>query len=136
MERIVMFEFDTRSKLIMTAFAMLALIWAPNLEAQQPPPPQQQQVEVDDEELTTFARAYLAVDEIRVEIEQRMQNAGSPEEAQQVQQEGNARMVEAVEGEGMDPQRYSQIGTTLNQDAELRERFQAILDELTEDPSG
>lgn len=122
---------------IVLALALIGvpgLVLAPDAAAQQQRPEQpQQQIEVSDDELESFAKAYLAIQEVRQRVETQMQEAESPQEAQQLQQQGNAEMVQIVEDHDLEVQRYSQIGTALNQDPELSQRFRAIMEELREE---
>lgn len=129
---------------ILAALAGLALVaglQAPGLVAQeqvppQQPPPQQQQapapeVEISDAEMEQFASAYLQVEEIQLELNEELQSAQMPEEAQQIQQEANQKMETAIVEEGMDVERFSLIVQAINRDPELQEEFATTRMQLT-----
>lgn len=125
---------------VIRSFALAALAGAAGLfiaadaEAQQPTP--QQQIEVDDATLETFVKAYIDVREIGQELEPKIQNASSSEEAQQLQQQARERMQAAVQEHDMTVQRYSRIAAALNADTELRQRFTEKLQEIQSEEGG
>ncbi|MFW5811839.1 MAG: DUF4168 domain-containing protein [Alkalispirochaetaceae bacterium] len=47
-------------------------------------------------------------------------------ELEEIQQESNDQMVEAVEDEGLDVQRFNRIAQAIQQDPELQERFEEL----------
>lgn len=105
-------------------------------QGQQSPPPTQE-IEVPDGELETFAEAHLEVQEMREQMDREIQNAEDAEAAQAVQQEFNREMATLIQDEyEMEVERYTQIAQAINQDPELQQRFQAVVDELTEDEEG
>lgn len=112
----------------------LGLVVTPAASAQDiPPPDQQEKVELSEKELETFAEAYLALAEIREEMTERLDNVQSPEEAQEIQQEANTKMVAELEEHEYTAEEYTVVVTALNQDAELRARFEDILEKLMEE---
>ena len=128
---------------VIRSFALAALAGAAGLfiaadaEAQQPTPQQQQQqIEVDDATLETFVKAYIDVREIGQELEPKIENASSSEEAQQLQQQARERMQAAVQERDMTVQRYSRIAAALNADTELRQRFTEKLQEIQSEEGG
>ena len=125
---------------VIRSFALAAMAGAIGLftaaEAQAQQPTQQQQIEVDEATLETFVKAYIEVREIGQELEPKIQNASSNEEAQQLQQQARERMQAAVQEQDMTVQRYTRIATALNADAELRQRFTEKLQELQSEQGG
>lgn len=119
------------------AGAFLVLAQPASAQQGQQSPPPTQEIEVPDGELETFAEAHLEVQEIREEMDREIQNAEDTESAQAVQQEANREMATLIEDEHeMEVERYTQIAQAINQDPELQQRFQAVVDELTEDEEG
>lgn len=105
-------------------------------QGQQGAPPAQD-IEVSDGELETFAEAHLEVQEIRQEMDQAIQSAEDREAAQAIQKQANQEMAAVIQDEHeMEVNRYRQIAQAINQDQELRQKFQTIIDELTEDEEG
>lgn len=47
-------------------------------------------------------------------------------EIQQIQQQSNEEMVEAVQGEGLEVQRFNQIAQAIQQSPDLQQRFQEL----------
>lgn len=124
------------------ALALGAAYAAPAAMAQQQPPPQQQQgmpaqqqpqIEpVTDEEIWNFVRAVDEVSGIVEELRPQLEAANGQEEAQRIQQDAQTRMIEAVEGEGLTPQRYNEINMAAQADPALGERISEIAEEHRE----
>ncbi len=87
----------------------------------------------DEEELSTFVVAYVDLEEIRDDIEQRLAAASSQEETATVQQQANQRMQEALEEHEFTIERYTQITNILNADEPLRARFQELYEQELEE---
>lgn len=105
-------------------------------QQQQEQPQAQEPIEVSDDELETFAEAHLEVQEVRAELQASLQQAENAEEAQSAQQEANAEMVEIIQDHDMTTERFSEIVNGINADPELQERFDEVVEELTEDEDG
>lgn len=93
---------------------------------------QQQQAQTEDipqEELDQYAEAYVEIAQVRQSLQQQMQNAGSQEERQSIQQEANQQMQSILQDHGISVQRYREITTVLNQDQEQRQEFTALVQE-------
>lgn len=85
--------------------------------------------EVDDETLDQFVDAVINTASIEESAEERMAEAETPEEAQQVEMEIIAEMEEAIEASGLTFEEYVQIAQQLQTDPELLERFRTRLEE-------
>ena len=112
--------------------AAVALVGLPvQAQAQaQPQQPQQEVPEIPQDELETFAQAYLAIAEVRQDYEAQLQQANDPEVANQLQQEANQEMTAVLQDHGMEVQQYTRITQVLNVDEEQRAEFETILQEL------
>lgn len=106
----------------------VALLGAPAAFAQDtppPPPPQQEapQVEIDftDDELDSFAEAYVDVEELQARYQAEFGTVDDPEEAQQIQQRFQSEVNQAIEGQGIDAERYDQIIQATQVDPEFTE---------------
>lgn len=93
----------------------------------------QEPIEVADDELESFAEAHIEVQDVRAELQASLQQSENAEEAQSAQQEANAEMVEIIQDHDMTTERFSQIVNGINADPELQERFDEVVEELTED---
>ena len=77
-----------------------------------------------DDDLRSFAKVALKVEEIRTQAEAEMQGLSNPEDVQRANDETLDRMVKAVEDEpGMDVDQYNRIARASMQDRELAEKI-------------
>ncbi|MGY6633237.1 MAG: DUF4168 domain-containing protein [Alkalilacustris sp.] len=87
--------------------------------------------EVNEDELSAFVRATLAMSEVRDIYIQRIESAESETEQQELIEEGNTAMMTALEDEpGMSLERYFEINEAAQTDAELNERIVMLLEEM------
>ncbi|MFO7985413.1 MAG: DUF4168 domain-containing protein [Desulfatiglandaceae bacterium] len=92
---------------------------------QQPPPQQQQQApSVSEEDLNKAANAHVKITRIREDYQQSLQQAGDDKQKmQELQTKANDNMIKAVEGEGLDAQRYNEILQAVRSDKALNQKF-------------
>jgi predicted secreted Zn-dependent protease len=83
-----------------------------------------------DDELETFAEAYVEVIRIAGEVEAALVGVQDAQQAQSIQANGQEQMAEVLDEHDLTTERYRSIGDALNQDDELRERFLVMLDEV------
>ncbi|MDR9468265.1 DUF4168 domain-containing protein [Marinospirillum sp.] len=97
--------------------------------AQQQQGMQQQQMDMDfsDEDLEKFVEVQPALEEIREDFTQRLEEAEGQEAANKLQQEAGQLMVEAVEEGGLDVDTYNNIAMALQSNEELRERVDGMM---------
>lgn len=120
----------TRSLAGVMAVAVSIFITALPGQAQQPQPQGQEDLpEISQEELDTFADAYLEIDQIRLQMQTQMQSAQDQETANQIQQEANEQIGTILEEHGFTVEEYQQITQILNVDPEQRAEFQELLEE-------
>lgn len=127
------------AKKALSAVAVLALtllILPAAADAQTPEQQQQSAERPDTEELTDFVHAMLDVNDIQEDMEEQLAGVNDPEQANQIQQQANAQMVEALEEHEMTPERYSEIAMLLNVDEELNAEFQEIHEAVLEERDG
>lgn len=87
-------------------------------------------IEVSDAELDKVAQAYVQITEIRGEFQETLSEVSDPEEAQVLQEEAGEKMVEAVQDNGLDVQKYNEVMEAAQVDEELREKLLARMEEL------
>lgn len=87
---------------------------------------------VSDEEIWNFVRAVDDVSDIVQEVRPQLEAASDQEEAQLIQQAAQAQMLQAVEDQGLTPERYNEINMAAQSDPELGERISAIAEEHRE----
>lgn len=103
--------------------APAALAQGPAQQSQQQAP---QQVQVSDSQLQQYVVVAGKVTEIRNDFQQKMTSAEDAEQAQSLQQEASAEMIEAVQASGMSVEEFNQIAYALQSDPALQERLAAI----------
>lgn len=90
---------------------------------------EEQAANFDRQELEQFADAYVKVGEIHTEYSQRLQEVDSTDEAQNLQQEANDEMVQAIRDSGLEVQDYSAIAAALERDPEMRQNVVTMIEE-------
>lgn len=99
-------------------------------EYQQEYDPQQQQQQqapdVSDEDLEKFAKAEENVRTVQEDYSSQLQEAEDPNKQQELQQEANEEMRAAVSDAGLDVQTYNEISMAIQQDPELRQRYEEL----------
>jgi hypothetical protein len=87
----------------------------------------------DENTLRSFVVAFLQVDQINRVYLPQMQEADTPEEQQQVQQQATQEMVLAVEGaEGISVDEYNAIIETAQADPELAQQINELIRQAVE----
>ncbi len=81
-------------------------------------------VDLSEEDIDTFVAAFVAVQEVREDFADRLQDAEDESEAQSMQQEAQDEMVSAVEDAGMDVEQYNEVAMALQNDPELMQEVQ------------
>lgn len=79
-----------------------------------------------DAQLQKFADASEEIAVISQDYTQQLQNAEGDEAQQQVRQEANSKMVEAVQNSGLKVDTFNAIGQAIQQDPELMQRVQGM----------
>jgi hypothetical protein len=94
--------------------------------------PAAQAQDYSDETLRSFAVAFLEVDAINKAYTPKLQQAATPEEQQQIQEEASQEMVNAVEGsDGISVQEYTSIMQAAQADPELAQKLTDYIGEAS-----
>ncbi len=116
--------------------AVAMLLAAPTAFAQQtaPPPPTPQAVETDfsDEELDSFAEAYVGVEALRTQYQMQYGEVEDPTEMQNVQQRFAEDATEIIADAGLEADRYDMIIMATQADEELAADVIARIERLQE----
>ncbi len=108
--------------IVLGSISLLFLLALPGFAQQHQQ--RQQLPPVSDSDLSKAANAYVEITGIQEEFQQSIQQAGNDKEKiQQLQREANADMIEAVEEEGLDAERYNQIIQSVRADEDLSDKF-------------
>ncbi len=78
--------------------------------------------QVSDQELTAFAKAYAAVQQIRSQYEPSLQKTKDAKESERLQQEANAKLKKTLDKQGLSIDRYNKIYAAVNANEELRRK--------------
>ena len=117
---------------------LLSLFFSASMiQAQETPGPSAPgaQRAVSDNELRTFAKAYLEFEKIRAEYAPKMGAASTPKEKGMVEQEAVVKFDQALQKEGLTIQQYSAMYQTVSVDQQLREKVLRLIEEDARDPS-
>ena len=122
------------SKIILRAVALIGFLpfyFAPVAYAQSQPSQQGagQQVKVSDKELKAFAKAYVEYHKIRQRYEPPLSDVKDPAVKEKLQREGNSKVKQAVEKQGLTVDRYNKIFATVNANEELRKKALKLINE-------
>lgn len=111
---------------------LLTLILTPALSwsAEQGMEEEVGQVEVSDKEVKAFAKAQQEVVGIQQEYTDLVAQAADGDKQNEIIQEANEKMVEAVEDVGFSVQRYNVITNATKSDTALQQRIIAATEEL------
>ena len=101
---------------------------APLALAQQQQAPQQAaaDIEVSDNQLQSFADAQGSLSEIQQDYSGQMENVEDPKKANELRQQANAEMIEAVKDSGLTVEAFNQIAQAVQNNPELQQRLAQI----------
>ena len=85
---------------------------------------------VNDNELQSFAQAYKKITGIRLDYESRLSKVQDEKKAQELQQQAQTEMIRVVQDEGLTADKYNQIFAAVQQDQELRKKFNNVFQSL------
>ncbi|HEV8343576.1 MAG TPA: DUF4168 domain-containing protein [Candidatus Binatia bacterium] len=77
---------------------------------------------VSEEKLKAFARAYVVLQQIRLEYEPTIQTVRDPNEITRIRQETNSRIEQVLQKQGLDVESYAKIFTAVSSDEKLKQR--------------
>lgn len=89
--------------------------------------------EFSDDEVDSFAAAYIDVTSVQQDYRQRIQAADDEQMRQQLSEQSNAEAEEKMREHGMTPAQYNAIAVRLPEDDELRQRVQQAVQQLEEE---
>lgn len=121
--------FSLALTLALTATPLVAQQQAP-AEQEVPPPP-----EISDERLEEVAEAFLEVSEVQRDVQERLEQAPAPEEAQRIQAEGNDQILATLEQHEVPVDEYTEVMTATQNHTSFRERFLDALNRVQDDDS-
>jgi len=84
---------------------------------------------VSDQDLRAFAKAYVEYQRIRQIYEPRLGKVQDPKEKEKIQREGDSKVREALEKQGLTPQSYNRLFVAVNGNEQLRQKALKVIDE-------
>lgn len=112
-------------------FAFFALLAAPAAFAQDVT-----SADVNDEELTAFANAYVDVEAIQARYDAEVAATEDPEEAEAIQARYQDEINGAIAGYGIETTRYDALVQSMQTDTEFAQRVRAKVQEVREERMG
>jgi hypothetical protein len=93
------------------------------------PAPSQAQTNVSDKDLRSFAKAYVDYHKIRQSYEKQLNQTQDAKEKERLQREGDSKVSQALEKQGLTPQTYNRLYTAVNNNEQLRKKALKIIEE-------
>lgn len=90
-----------------------------------------QEENFDEQTLDNFATATVELSSIQSEFSQQLQGVQSQEEAIEIQQRMNQKMVEAVQDRGLDVETYNAIANQISVNPAMEQQMQQMIQEKT-----
>lgn len=82
-----------------------------------------------DDQLQQFADASQNIASISQDYTEQLQNASGDEQQQEIRQQANEEMVEAVQDSGMSVEEFNSVGQAIQQNPQLMQRVQGMVQE-------
>jgi len=101
-------------------FVLLCAGPAASADDSRPHHPGAAQIMVSDSDLRAFAKVYVDYHNIWQTYEPRISKAEHPREKDKIQKEGNVKVKQALEKQGLTAQSYNPLFTAVNRNATLR----------------
>jgi uncharacterized protein DUF4168 len=87
------------------------------------------QTNVSDKDLRAFVKAYVEYQKIRQNYEPKMNNTRDEKEKQKIQREGDDKVKQALEKQGLTPQAYNRLFSAVNGNPQLRQKALALIND-------
>src|SRR5262245_50608007 len=87
------------------------------------------QANVTDKDLRAFAKAYVEYHKIRQDYEPRLNGTKDEKEKEKLQREGNDKVKQALERQGLTPQSYNRLFGAVNSNPQLRQKALTLINE-------
>ena len=84
---------------------------------------------VSDKDLRAFVKAYVEYQKIRQNYEPKMNNTRDEKEKQRIQREGDDKVKQALEKQGLTPQAYNKLFVAVNGNPQLRQKALALIND-------
>jgi hypothetical protein len=120
------------NRIVPAVFTVLAVLighWSLPAQAQDSPKPSQMSTNLSDKELRSFAKAYVEYHNLRQAYEKQIVATQDAKQKEKLQREGDAKVSKALEKQGLTPQSYNRLYTTVNNNEQLRRKALKMIEE-------
>lgn len=114
---------------VFIVLAVLIGLWSLPAQAQDSPKPSQMSTNLSDKELRSFAKAYVEYHNLRQAYEKQIGATQDAKQKEKLQREGDAKVSKALEKQGLTPQSYNRLYTTVNNNEQLRRKVLKMIEE-------
>src|SRR3990172_7644134 len=127
----LMKNFFVRNAFPAALIGLVSFSFPPFTHAQDLPKQSQpaEPTKLSDKDLRAFAKAYVAYQKLRQTYEPRLNRAKDPKEKEQIQREGDLKVKEALEKQGLTPQSYNRLFAVVNGNEQLRQKALKVINE-------
>jgi hypothetical protein len=117
-------------RVLLAAVAVVIGLWTLPARAQDSSKPSKTvSTNVSDKELRSFAKAYVEYHKLRQSYEKQIGSVQDTKEKEKLQREGDSKVSKALEKQGLTPQSYNRLYTTVNNNEQLRRRALKMIEE-------
>jgi hypothetical protein len=88
-----------------------------------------EQAQVTDRDIRAFAKAYVEYHKIRQNYEPKLTATKDEREKQKLQREGDDKVKQALEKQGLTPQSYNRLFVAINNNQQLRQKALTLITE-------
>jgi Domain of unknown function (DUF4168) len=113
--------------LLLSASLPAAPAWSAEASPKQTSPAEP--TNVSHKDLRAFVKAYVEYQKIRQNYEPKMNNTRDEKEKQKIQREGDDKVKQALEKQGLTPQAYNRLFVAVNGNPQLRQKALALIND-------
>lgn len=88
-----------------------------------------EQTKVSDQDLMAFVKAYVAYHRLQQDYEAKIVAAKNEAEKARLQREGDDKVKQALQKQGLTPQSYNRLFVAVNNDPQLRQKALGLISE-------
>ncbi|HWP23160.1 MAG TPA: DUF4168 domain-containing protein [Candidatus Binatia bacterium] len=93
------------------------------------PSPAAERTKVGDQDLRAFAKAYVQYHKLRQDYEAKIASTKDEAEKARLQREGDEKVKQALQKQGLTPQSYNRLFVAVNNDPQLRQKALGLISE-------
>lgn len=113
--------------LVLSVYLPMATVWGADTAPKQGS--SAEQANVTDKDLRAFAKAYVEYHNIRQNYEPRLNGTKDEKEKEKLQREGDNKVKQVLEKQGLTPQSYNRLFVAVNNNQQLRQKALTLISE-------